>query len=261
MPAEPDFDRDDREDAPFLPSESNASGSANTHDHDHAKPTRPVPATAAGPASASKITFRLKLILFAMVLAVEIGFAFLEGPMVRVMESIACRQYYSEADPTKIGANGQVPEELCKLAEIQAELAAVKGYHMFFDGLLSMFLVLEAGFNSNGGGNYATLKLTAFLFWHRRAHGFSLWSAGRPPGSQIDPRPRCPRILSQFDYHDRRSLVLGCTPSAGGLAIFSGLVDRWWASGGICDHLDDDGGCDQRGREVSMQFPQCYLYS
>jgi hypothetical protein len=155
MPAEPDFDREDREDAPFLPSESNASGSANTHDHDHndhdhAKPTRPVPATAAAPTSASKITFRLKLILFAMVLAVEIGFAFLEGPMVRVMESIACRQYYSEADPTKIGANGQVPEELCKLAEIQAELAAVKGYHMFFDGLLSRSPMLRAGLNSNG---------------------------------------------------------------------------------------------------------------
>jgi hypothetical protein len=166
MPAEPDFDREDREDAPFLPSESNASGSANTHDHDHndhdhAKPTRPVPATAAAPTSASKITFRLKLILFAMVLAVEIGFAFLEGPMVRVMESIACRQYYSEADPTKIGVNGQVPEELCKLAEIQAELAAVKGYHMFFDGLLSRSPMLRAGLNSNGGGYHVTLMLTA----------------------------------------------------------------------------------------------------
>jgi hypothetical protein len=34
--------------------------------------------------SASAISFRLKAILFAMVLAVEIGFAFLEGPMVRI---------------------------------------------------------------------------------------------------------------------------------------------------------------------------------
>ncbi|KAF3387393.1 putative lysophosphatidic acid:oleoyl-CoA acyltransferase [Penicillium rolfsii] len=162
MPAEPDFDRDDREDAPFLPVESNASGSAITPDHphdDHAKPTRPVPATAPGPTSASKITFRLKLILFAMVLAVEVGFAFLEGPMVRVMESIACRQYYSVADPTKIGANGQVPEELCKVAEIQAELAAVKGYHMFFDGLLSALMAFPYGLLADRRGRKSTLVL------------------------------------------------------------------------------------------------------
>jgi hypothetical protein len=242
MSAEPDFEREDREDAPFLASESNASGSADNHiRNDHAKPTRPVPVTASAPTSASRITFRLKLILFAMVLAVEVGFAFLEGPMVRVMESIACRQYYSETDPTKIGANGQVPEELCKLAEIQAELAAVKGYHMFFDGLLSMLLMPQAGLGSNGEGNYATFMLTAFLFWYRRTHGFSLWSAGRPPGPQIDPRARCPRVLSELDYHDRRPVVLGYTSAAGGLAIFSGLVDRWWTSGGVCDHLDDDG--------------------
>lgn len=243
MPVEPDFDREDREDAPFLPSESNTSSSANTHDHthnDHAKPA-PVSATASAPTSASKITFRLKLILFAMVLAVEIGFAFLEGPMVRVMESIACRQYYSETDPTKIGANGQVPEELCKLAEIQAELAAVKGYHMFFDGLLSMSLVSRAGLDSNGGGHHARRLLTASVCWHRRAHGISLRSAGRPPGPQIDTRSRRPRILSQLDYHDRRPVVLRCTSATGGLAVFSGLVDRWWASGGVCHHLDDDG--------------------
>lgn len=166
MPAEPDLYREDREDAPFLASESNASSDdAHAHDNDHngyTKPTHPVPATASATNSASKITFRLKLILFAMVLAVEVGFAFLEGPMVRIMESIACRQYYTEADPTKIGANGQVPEELCKLAEIQAELAAVKGYHMFFDGLLSMHFYPGLQW----WGNHPTLVADSCLSLH-----------------------------------------------------------------------------------------------
>jgi MFS family permease len=119
----PELDRD-REDAPFL----NTPSAPNVE----SKPAHPE-----RNASASAITFRLKVILFAMVLAVEIGFSFLDGPMVRILESIACRQYYTDADPTKIGANGQVPEDLCKVGEVQAELAAVKGYHMFFDGLLS----------------------------------------------------------------------------------------------------------------------------
>ncbi|KAJ5499369.1 Major facilitator superfamily domain general substrate transporter [Penicillium expansum] len=129
------LDREDREDAPFLDS-PDPSNPGPAHRHIHGKPSigsRPVEANA----SASAISFRLKATLFAMVLAVEIGFAFLEGPMVRIMESIACRQYFLGVDPTKIGADGQVPEAMCKIGEVQAELAAVKGYHMFFDGSLS----------------------------------------------------------------------------------------------------------------------------
>ncbi|OQD70192.1 hypothetical protein PENDEC_c025G04415 [Penicillium decumbens] len=107
--------------------------------------------------SASAISFRLKLILFAMVLSVEVGFSFLEGPMVRILESIACRQYYTVADPTKIGANGQVPEDLCKVSEVQAELAAVKGYHMFFDGLLSALMAIPYGLLADRKGRKSTL--------------------------------------------------------------------------------------------------------
>jgi len=131
MSQPPEFDRDDREDAPFLSSNSNSrpgpSEGKPSDKHQDA-------------ATAKKIGFRLKLILFMMILAVDIGFAFLEGPMVRILESIACRQYYIGVDPSQIDANGNVPESQCKLAEVQAELAAVKGYHMFFDGILSMFL-------------------------------------------------------------------------------------------------------------------------
>jgi hypothetical protein len=128
------LDREDREDIPFLDSpDPNAAGPAHRHVPKPSIGSRPVEANA----SASAISFRLKVILFSMILAVEVGFAFLEGPMVRIMESIACRQYFAVIDPTKIGTDGQVPEAMCKIGEVQAELAAVKGYHMFFDGSLS----------------------------------------------------------------------------------------------------------------------------
>ena len=58
--------------------------------------------------------------------------------MVRIYESITCRKYYLEQDPSQIGADGQVQEELCKVKDVQTEVAAVKGYMEFFDGLLSM---------------------------------------------------------------------------------------------------------------------------
>lgn len=144
MSSPQDFDREDREDAPFL---ADPAAPGNAHHRHVSSGTKPEPrrSTERPQASASAISFRLKIILFAMVLAVEIGFSFLEGPMVRIMEAIACRQYYAAQDPSKIGANGQVPESLCKVGEVQAELAAVKGYHMFFDGLLSMSLRIASG--------------------------------------------------------------------------------------------------------------------
>lgn len=133
MAPEHDFDREDREDAPFLiPDPESQSPSAPVAHHDDSKTSTHYD----DQASAQKVGFRLKVILFSMILAVEVGFAFVEGPQVRIFESIACRQYFSVADPSQIGANGQVPEEMCKGADVQAELAAVKGYHMFFDGLL-----------------------------------------------------------------------------------------------------------------------------
>ncbi|KAJ5773794.1 Major facilitator superfamily domain general substrate transporter [Penicillium paradoxum] len=152
------LDREDREDAPFLDSpDPNTPGSAQFH-----IPSRPSigSRTAEANASASAITFRLKLIMFAMILAVEVGFAFLEGPMVRIMESIACRQYFLDVDPTKIGADGQVPEAMCKVGEVQAELAAVKGYHVFFDGTLSALLAIPYGLLADRHGRKSTLVLS-----------------------------------------------------------------------------------------------------
>lgn len=131
-----EFDREDREDAPFLTPESPHTTSApgRVH-HDDQKYTQQ---KESNDAAVKRISFRLKVILFTMILAVEVGFSFIEGPVIRILESIACQQYFAVADPSQIGANGQIPEEMCKGAEVQAELAAVKGYHMFFDGLLCM---------------------------------------------------------------------------------------------------------------------------
>ena len=57
---------------------------------------------------------------------------------VSTFPSQAHVRYYLEQDPSQIGADGQVQEELCKVKDVQTEVAAVKGYMEFFDGLLSM---------------------------------------------------------------------------------------------------------------------------
>lgn len=64
----------------------------------------------------------------------------LAAPMTRIFESITCLHYYKEHDPTIIGKNGYIPEELCKNKEIQGEVAIVKGYGELFDALSGKFI-------------------------------------------------------------------------------------------------------------------------
>ncbi|KAJ5751037.1 hypothetical protein N7533_008065 [Penicillium manginii] len=153
MASAPEYSRSSREDAPFLP--ENTSDDTNTPTESKSLHQN----NADSAAAAKKIGFRLKLTLFLMILAVDIGFAFLEGPMVRILESIACRQYFAVVDPSKIGANGYIPEDQCKLPEVQSELAAVKGYHMFFDGLLSAAMAFPYGLLADRRGRKSTLAL------------------------------------------------------------------------------------------------------
>jgi hypothetical protein len=116
---------EDREDAPFLAEETS--------------PPPPEHATTANKSATDKLRIRLMITLLAVILLVETGNAMTQGPLTRILESIVCKDYYQANDPSKIGSDGQVPEDMCKGSEIQGEVAIVKGYSELFDGLASMF--------------------------------------------------------------------------------------------------------------------------
>lgn len=134
MPSNAAHDPFEREDAPFLQSSEGDSSPISPLDEPkhHGLEER-------DPAS-QKFRLRLLLTLFAIVLAVEMGLNMADSPMVRIYESITCRHYYAQHDSSQIGTDGQVEEDLCKVKDVQTELAAVKGYMEFFDGLLSMVI-------------------------------------------------------------------------------------------------------------------------
>lgn len=144
MPPTPD-EPSDREDAPFL------SSGGGTHSNHHDGNESDIGIDGSGSKHASRsaaaaaseaIRFRLTMVLFLMVLTLEIGMIMTAGPLTRLYESVACRNYYLQHDSGKIGANGQVKEELCKVNDVQAEVAAVVGYREFYDGLLSMLTLI-----------------------------------------------------------------------------------------------------------------------
>ncbi|KAL6235308.1 hypothetical protein BDW75DRAFT_143516 [Aspergillus navahoensis] len=150
--------RDSEENVPFLPPEHNQG---IQHDPSHSQSSM----RAHGYSGKESVVIngairsRLMITLLAMVLAVEVGFVMAGGPMTRIYESIACREYFAQVDPAKIGSDRQVPEELCKLKEVQSEIAAVTGYMEFFQGVLSVILAAPYGLLADRYGRKKTLCL------------------------------------------------------------------------------------------------------
>ncbi|KAK2760335.1 hypothetical protein FQN54_002403 [Arachnomyces sp. PD_36] len=150
----------DREDAAFLSSVDRSHGDHHHRsDSDTNMGSGSFEYVARNTATTEKIRFRLMVVLLLMVLALETGGIMSMGPGTRIFESIACRNYYLLHDPAKIGASGQVNEDLCKINDVQAEVAAIVGYKQFFDGLLSASLAIPYGLLTDRVGRKRSICL------------------------------------------------------------------------------------------------------
>ena len=57
-------------------------------------------------------------------------------PRLRAIESVVCRTHYRKYDPSVIDPfNDSVPEELCKIAQVQTDLALLLGWDAFFQNI------------------------------------------------------------------------------------------------------------------------------
>jgi hypothetical protein len=63
-------------------------------------------------------------------------------PRLRLFEATICRAYYKTHEPTAIGIDGNVPEELCKIDKIQSDLAQLTGWNSFFSFIPSWLTLL-----------------------------------------------------------------------------------------------------------------------
>lgn len=239
----PDQDRlDDRDEtfdlherAPFLSSSSDHRSSPDDDDaYKHRQDASP-----SGPSRKPRV--RLLVTLFAMVIAVETGFAMSNGPATRIFESIACRQYYLGYDPTKIGEDGQVAEELCKVKEVQTELAAVTGYMEFFDGLLSMCILLFSLLQRGKGIVWLYESAHTRRFMTRCFPRYSLRSSGRSLRAKTDHSPQYPRVRLKFCGLACGAVVFRRLAVADRVAVVSILAVWWRARRRFCHYLDHDG--------------------
>ncbi|KAE8400086.1 putative MFS transporter [Aspergillus pseudonomiae] len=100
------------------------------------------------------------MILVLIYLAFQIGGQMIPGPMVRIIESIVCESYWRLHDPNQFTTSGRVPEQFCKISEIQMEVTTVKGYSDFLEGLLSALCAIPYGMLADRYGRRQALRLT-----------------------------------------------------------------------------------------------------
>ncbi|KAF3011126.1 hypothetical protein E8E13_011416 [Curvularia kusanoi] len=85
------------------------------------------------------------ILAFALVAIIDMGAFLAEAPRTRVYEANICLRHYRETDPSVIGADGTIPENLCKVDEVQQEMAMIFGWQEMFDAIPSIFLAIPFG--------------------------------------------------------------------------------------------------------------------
>lgn len=76
--------------------------------------------------------------LFVIYLAIGMGGPMIQSPLTRIVESIACRNYWNAHDPSQLPGPEQISEGMCKIPEVQREVTTIIGYREFFNAFLSM---------------------------------------------------------------------------------------------------------------------------
>lgn len=89
--------------------------------------------------SGSSVFTALLVLLALQNLAVRL----MNLPLNRVIESKFCGDYYRQHDPSKIDLDGLVPEHLCKVDEVQQNLAWTQGTIETVHTACGMYVVIH----------------------------------------------------------------------------------------------------------------------
>jgi hypothetical protein len=87
----------------------------------------------------------LVILCLFLIAVIDVGAFLGEPPRTRVYEANICLSYYREHDTSVIGADGTIPEKLCKIDQVQQTLAMIFGWQDTFDAIPAVLLAVPFG--------------------------------------------------------------------------------------------------------------------
>lgn len=105
-----------------------------------APPQRPVP-----PYS-NHSQFYVVTLVMCLIFVYEFADELMVSPRTRLFEAIFCHDFYAAHDPSLISDDGTVPERFCKIDQVQAQVALLKGWQGFFENIPRMYLLKVPSF-------------------------------------------------------------------------------------------------------------------
>lgn len=108
-------------------------------------PTESTFNTTAAPPKKKKPWVLLVVLALFLVAVIDVGSFLAEPPKTRVYEANICLSYYREHDTSVIGADGTIPEKLCKIDAVQQKLAMIFGWQETFDAIPAVLLAVPFG--------------------------------------------------------------------------------------------------------------------
>ncbi|KAJ1716094.1 hypothetical protein G4B11_010593 [Aspergillus flavus] len=102
--------------------------------------------------------------LFVIYLAIGMGGPMIQSPLTRIVESIACRNYWNAHDPSQLPGPEQISEGMCKIPEVQREVTTIIGYREFFNAFLTSTFALPYGLLADRYGRKLAIRLASVGF-------------------------------------------------------------------------------------------------
>jgi hypothetical protein len=78
-------------------------------------------------ASRVSVNWQTAYVCLMLRLGETLNIAFSTTPLLRLLESNVCRNYYRHHDSSAIALDGNVPEDQCKVVEIQGRISDLNG--------------------------------------------------------------------------------------------------------------------------------------
>jgi hypothetical protein len=93
------------------------------------------------------------------VFVIEVGDYMQRAPLARVLEDIICRKYYESSAPLGTHIAEPIPEQDCKMPQVQGPLAMLRGWDAAFACIPGLLLAVPYGYIADRYGRKLVLVM------------------------------------------------------------------------------------------------------